>query len=404
MFLSQKAAQTVGKTVSARVDFANAGKGVVTQEKSRNAVVKDGCLTAAKGVVALNETDVFAAFECALGTLLCKNDGVYLKTADALKKIHTCVFASPSFLYAAKQKKLLVSEKGKGTFVFDGENFQQVFEKGFSTLALCKERVFGADGALYFCERDDFSSWNGKLQLSQPVAVTESGDLWAVGNDLFKIDFSDCLQNTKVIPVYKNVGKVYEKTISVFGNKMFFLTDGGLMCYSANKTEKIAEDVNFSAENFCAVGQVYRGKYFLSASEKGGSNDLLLCVDCKSCKTLCVWDVKADFLTSCDRLLWTHNGKLFTFGDGFADVFWQSKSFDFGNAYAKKYLRKLLVDTEYPLDVHVVTEKDRKIYRFDGSSFPQQLNICGYFCKLRLELFSQGATKVNDVCVLAQTY
>ncbi len=382
-----------GKTLTATVNFN--GGGNVAAKTLRNGKIVDGRL-----VDCCDFEFVQNAYStCNFGDfcLVFETDGVYLQGAER-QKVSTEVFQNPCFCYLSKQKTLAISQKGKGTFTFDGQ-WKKVFDVGFDAIVEHAERLFACnDTTLYFSGRAQFDSWQSVKLTQNVVCVASCKKLFVVGDDLFEVDFSDDEKNTKIFVAYKNLGKVQPGTVASHGNSLYFCTDESVFCFSGGKCIKICPDVRFSRGISAAV---FDGKYFLAA--KDGEQNVVVCIDCKTNTLICIWN--ADFCRVCssENLFFACRQGLFRLGSGSAEVQWVSQPQLLGTS-GKKFFRSLLVDTKYPLRIRLATDVETKIYRFDGADYPQKITICGYFRKFSIAIFGVGKTCVSSVAICAKSF
>lgn len=379
-----------GKTVVFRADFST----VNNCEKSFNAVSHNGSLIS---VPALEKTDSgYVYFPCGDFILSFNEQGVYSRSGNVRKKVGEVVEKRPCLLFVEQIQKVFVSGE-EGTFVCDGNGFEKIFEVHFAKMAFSHERLFGvSNGTLYFTARDDFSVWK-TVQTAGVSSVCVAKDVFAIGNDVVKVDFSDSEVDAKILPIFRNVGTVQPRSVSVFGNKIFFATEGEVKVFDGIKCQTVAKDYCFND----SFGIVVGGKYLVTATD--GGTDCVLVFDGETEKMQCVLDICANIICGGDMPYFCTDNGVFVFGESCADLFWQSYETDMGTS-SKKYLRKLVVDTEFPVAVHVVTERDSKIYHFDGAPHPQSVCIGGYFRKMHVMLFGQGQAKINNLQVVAQTF
>ncbi len=381
------------KPLFLEVDFFKST--VVDCEKAVNAKIVDGRLVA-ESSFELKEKAA-ACLCCSDFDLTFCDDGVWAVCGDVRRKVGDVVASDPTMLFV-QQLKVAVFSCERGTYLCDGESCQKITDLCFQKLIFAYERLFGVkDNVLHFTARDDFFVWR-TVQLSNVVSVCFAQDLFAVGNDIVKICFSDKETNVKIQPVLRNVGVVCPRSVDVFGKIVFFVTENALKRYYGNTCETVTD--KFTFEN--AVGAVSQGKYYVTAVDSCGKK-CVLCIDCETGKLQSVFSLPASSVVGGIIPYFVTEEGVYAFGEGFSDLFWQSKTVDFGTM-GRKYLRKLCVDTESPLDVHVVADNFCKIYHFDGSKHAQIVNIGGSFNKLFIKLFGFGQCKVSKLRVECQSY
>ncbi len=382
--------RTNGKTLTYSADFAVAADGV----KSFNARCERGSLVAENSLQL--QQNAYAYFPCGNFSLIFNDSGVYSVCGNVRKRVGEVVAAAPAFLFVQPLQLAVISCED-GTFTCDGGEFEKISDIHFCKMAFSHERIFGvSDGVLYFTARDDFSTWK-TVNLANVSSVCVMQDVFAVGNDVVKVDFSDSEVDAKILPLFRGVGAVQARSVAVWGNKIFFVTANELKRYSYNRCKTLSS--NFTFEN--AFGAVVGGTYYVTAT--CGDKKCVVCLDCETEKITGVLPLSAYCISGDDLPYFGTESGVYAFGEGFSDLFWQSPSVHFGVS-GKKYLRKLVVDTVFPLEVHVVTDRECKIYRFDGAPYVQSIGINGWFGKMRLKLLGQGQAKINKVAVTCQTY
>lgn len=381
------------KTLSYEVDFAKVG--IVDCERAVNAKIVNGHLVSERNLELKEKATGYLC--CSDFDLVFCNDGVWAVCGDTRRKVGDVVVDAPALLFV-EQLNAAVFSCTCGTYLCNDESCEKITDLHFEKLIFAYERLFGVkDNVLYFTSRNDFSKW-GTVQLANVASVCFANDLFAVGNDILKIDFSDRETDSKIQPVLRNVGFVCPRSVDVFGKKIFFVTENTLKRLYGNECKTVTN--KFTFEN--AVGAVSQGKYYVTAVDVDGKK-CVLCLDCETEKLQSVLSLPAISVIGGSFPQFVTEDGVYTFGDGFSDLFWQSEAVDLGTM-GKKYLRKLCVDTELPLDVHLIADNFCKIYHFDGSERAQIVNIGGCFDKLSVKLFGFGQCKVGKLRVDCQTF
>lgn len=405
MFVTRKNFSANYKRIIADVDFSAKNRtDAIVEESSENAAVIKGALTSLRGTTCLESVKggIDAVYEFPLGRMMCVKSGVAVAVSSTVTGyVSGLTLTKPTFKYCEKQKGLIISEAGIGTFFYNGK-WKNVADRGFSTLAICNERVFGVEGnKLYFTERDNVNNWNGELELPAPVvAVTEYGNgLLAVGRQIYKIELADNAADTKVTCLSNEVGNVCPRTLGIVGKQLIFLTDTGLHCFNQNKLSRLCADVDFSAGNFDAVATGLDG-YWLAYVNKQNERKLL---HLDTAGEYRIYGIPATSVTSGGgRIVGIADGKVIALSDSVAQLFWKSKEYDFGNRFELKYLRKMYVVSANNIDVHLVTERERRIFHVAGGT--HIIRLRGIFGKISVEIHSKEEAHVEKLALEVQRY
>lgn len=392
------------KNYIVNVDFVNKNNPrAIVENSSKNINVVKGVLYSVyKTVTHKGMLGVNSAFEYDGNLMIANQGGLFVYRGNMGDYLMNIAFTAPSYLYCAKQKTMLISEPGVGTYGYS-DSLRKYFDFGFDTMALCNERAVGAkNNVLYFTERGSAAKWYGTLELpGSVVAVVEYGnDLLAIGEEIFKIELADDAADSKVTSLCKGVGKVFPKTVISFGNKLIFLTDSGLYSFYKGKIERICKDIPFAAANSSAVA-IYNDGYWIAFDRTDGER-VLLCLSNNG--TQYIYNVNATNLVSIEnKVSMIIDGEIKKFSKFLAaELTWISKNYDFGNRFVRKHFRSLTVVGEGEFDVHLVTERERRIYHFQSGAHKIRLN--GYFAQVSVEIHATTHISVEKLALEARSY
>lgn len=411
MFLKKQLRGVKSKTLSASADFINEKFDGLLTESCCGMTLQKGGLCASQKVTVDVASSANAGFEFAEGLCLSAPGGIFFRdnngtTHNPVKS----VFSVPAFLFCPKQGAVVVSQRGRGTFFFlvgSPDTSVKISDVGFETLTFAKERLFGVCGnILYYSARSDFSQPLAQIKLPQECCGVAKwkGDVFALGNEVYRISFNDNERDTKVTTVFQNAGNIIAKTVAVIGNTLLFLADSKLFCYSQNKLQQIAHRVSFGENQTSATAAVAQNVYYLSYAEAGQARcSAVLAIDANTLETVCKYRLSANNLWGGKRLLFAQNDRLRTFGSGFCNGFWKSKQVDFSSV-GKKHFKKLTVRTKFPVDVHLVSDSQRQVFHFFGNDCAQTLKINGVFRNFAVEVYSEGEAELALLQVIAQEY
>ena len=393
------------KTVDVSADFTNSSANALVEDCSKNAQVVNGELRSVRAFKThLTLPNILAGYEFPDDSgVFCVWNGIYRqRTPRMYQTISDTVFSQPSFLYCKMLNCVLISQPNVGTFCYAGDDSEMVStDFGFYSMAFCKEHAFGVvDDSLHFSNRANVRLWCGKIQLpARVVAVVEYGDdLVVLGNDIFKVEFSDDLKNTKVTCLCRDVGTVFPRTVQNVKGKLIFLTNRGLCCFSQGKLTRLCEDISFATDNPKAVSTQLDGYWLLFDNSDGERR--LLNIDSNGQRI--IYETRAVYVYGSYGKIIVVDKIRQVFGDEPAKLYWKSKECDFGNRFEQKYLRKLHVETLNSIDVHLITEHERRIYHVKGGK--HTIRLTGTFGKLVVEVHATEETSVKNLSITAQCY
>lgn len=390
--------------------FANASAAnSLTEQTSLNAKVdKNGALFCAPARKILVDATVFGAADIfPAGTLVCcTSEKTICKPKSGSSVSYEHVFSSPTFLFCLKNGSLIVSQSDDQTAIYRSKTWSKVADFGFDSMALFNERVFGADGSnvVRFSACDDPTDFSGTITFPCRIyAVTVCRDeLFAVGDDIFRIEFDDETPKTKVAAVCSDVGKIFGKTVRSVANVIFFLSTAGLFYYKNGAIKQIALNVETSSADSQACASTTADRYWVSFAPAGKTSpEIVAEIDAATFAPVCYHEISTDYLSGGDRLIFNVNSRPCTFADGNTNFVWKSSPYDFGSQ-SKKQLRNIFVRTSAALDVTLTTDEKTQTFAFDGSDALQLRRIRGSFRSLSAELRSTGGATVSQFGVTAE--
>ena len=310
----------------------------------------------------------YGAYETDNYALICTDSGIYVRR-DGEEKIESDELKNPCFCYCKNQNALVVSDE-QGIFLYDG-GWNRVSEYGATSLVFFKERVFGVYGdGLYYSALDDASLWEGKISLPQNVTCLAAGEkLYAAGSELYEIDFDDNEEKTRIKYVRGALPTPY--AMALCGKKLFFVAGEGLYMLSGKELRLVYRQDTSSAE-ICFVNNRCYARM----------GDKIVEADCDG-RVTCLWQGDFRCLQGGKRVIFVHENTVKTFGSGRADGWWKSREINLGTPQYK-LLKNLRVEAKGKIDVHLVTDGDRRIFHFDGGG---KAAVGAKFRSLSVEIF-----------------
>lgn len=226
--------------------------------------------------------------------------------------------------------------------------------------------------------------------------------------------------------LYTSSSKIYEKSICVCGDKVFFTTRDGLYTFNGNSVDKVAEqyDKYFKyLNNLKCSSACLNGKYYLATKcdfDDGETigceaetfvNNVLFEIDINSFelkvyrgidirKLLAVDNANFSKLCACFYNGYKQqvgelvsNGKTFTNSN---KKVWKSFSTDLENRGKRKKIKEIVLNTLYDCTVEIISDEETKIYTFSGSAKEQRISVSVYG-KLFQFVFSTNSDK-SEIC------
>lgn len=227
--------------------------------------------------------------------------------------------------------------------------------------------------------------------------------------------------------LYTSSSKIYENSVCVCGDKVFFMTRDGLYTFNGTSVNKVAEvyDKYFKKlDNTNCSSACLNGKYYIATKcnfddgEQIGCegktafvNNVLFEVDIENFdlnvyrgvdirKILTVDNPYMSKLCAC--FYYDHKqqiGELTVDGKTFTDInkkMWKSFETDLDYKSKKKKIKEIIINTLYDCEVEIKSDEETKTYSFSGSEKEQRLPVCVYGKNFQ---FSFSTTAQNcEIC------
>ncbi len=203
--------------------------------------------------------------------------------------------------------------------------------------------------------------------------------------------------------LYKSTSKIYENSVCVCGEVIYFATRDGLYSFNGNSVSKICEDYDHFFKNLdnrncssCCMD----GKYYLATKCDFDDNLTIGCesstfvnnalfeVDVATNKVDVLRGVDIKKIIAVDTPYYSkviacfngininrlgelvHNGKIFSSTNLKS---WSSFVTDLGYKGKNKKIKEIILNTTYPCEVEIISDVETKTYSFDGSEKEQRM-------------------------------
>ncbi len=208
--------------------------------------------------------------------------------------------------------------------------------------------------------------------------------------------------------LYSSTSKIYEDSVCVCGDKVFFVTRDGLFTFNGASVQKVNQDYDnlfLKMSNDNCTCACLNGKYYFATKcdfddgktvgcENGTYvNNTLFVVDIEDF-TLEIYRgvdirnlvaVDSPYMSKlCASFYNNHKqqiGELVQNGKTFENVnekFWRSHKTDLGEIGKRKHITEIFIKTKYPCDFVIESDEETKTYSFDGSDDLQRLSVSVY--------------------------
>ena len=223
--------------------------------------------------------------------------------------------------------------------------------------------------------------------------------------------------------LYISPSYIFEKSISVCGEKIYFATRDGIYSFDGKSAEKLKTDYS---EMFCNLdntncsGESFNGKYYLATRYDFGDgqnvgcenttfeNNVLIEIDVKTDDVEILRGVDIRNLIRVENPYMnklcatfnyankqrigqlTNDGKLFDIG---TQKEWTSFMTDLGECGKRKKIKQIFIDTKYDCEVKILSDESEKILNFEGKNQTQMQFLSIYGQKFQFSFKSYG----NDI-------
>ncbi len=206
--------------------------------------------------------------------------------------------------------------------------------------------------------------------------------------------------------LYTSPSKIYEDSVCVCGEKVFFMTRDGLYTFNGSSVDKVCEDFDRyfkNLDNMNCTSACLNGKYYLatkcdfSDEQLIGSentttyvNNVLFEVNIETLnvniyrgvdirKLVAVDNPYMSKLCACFYTDYTQQvGELTNSGKTFAsptEKCWTSFSTDLNYQGKRKKIKEIIITTKYPIDVEIESDEETKTFSFEGKEKEQRRSV-----------------------------
>ena len=347
------------------------------------------------------------------GAFIAKNDGVlqYLTTVDGdnvtLKPNGLSMGIRLFSQFSGLKNVVWTMDRNTDTLVVVGktatykiysENIQKISDVLFTSLAVCQSRLFGLSGKRLYVSEPTEMTFQNDVWVDLPTdccALVNKGELYAIGNDVYKINLDGEQGHIKIKKICSNVGVVQSATVCAYGNKIMFVSNDKIMCLQHGSLKQIAE---LSSTPICAT--MHNGLYYVS--EKTDGMDALSAYNPHNGKMSKIHHVSAKNAYSDGETLLVSNGSSgFELKTTKQPSYWKSLPINFDNQHTTKHLHRLLVKTATDVDIIIHADTSRT-YHVKGKDDLQSILLVGYSANITLEVCSVGVLDVKYLALSAR--
>ena len=208
--------------------------------------------------------------------------------------------------------------------------------------------------------------------------------------------------------LYTSSSKIFENSVCVCGDKIFFVTRDGLYSFNGTSVNKVAVNLDKyfkNCDNTNCSSACLNGKYYFATKchfDDGASigcesashvNNVLFEVDIETFDLNVLRGVDIRKLLAIDNPYMSKlcacfynnfkqhigeldfSGKIFT---GINQKSWQSFETDLEFRFKRKRVKEIILETLYDCQVEIKSDEETKTFSFSGSEKQQRLPVCVY--------------------------
>lgn len=293
---------------------------------------------------------------------------------------------------------LAVSGNNAVYTIFSG-NPKKIADIQADSLAFCQSRLFALAGKRVYMSNPTETTFADDIWVDLPtecVALVNNGELYAVGDNIYKLQMDGEMTDIQIKKLCTSVGVVHPQTVCAYGNKILFVANGNIMALQNGNLKVI---VQTDTTPTCAT--MHQGLYYLFGQTDG--THTATSHNPHSGKVVSVHQAKVNAVMSNGISLLTSDGENgFELTSTRQQCHWTSQPINFDDKLTTKHLHRLIVQTAADVDVHIVSNA-RRIYNLKGKDTPQSLLLVGYGKHITVELHSNGAMSVKQLSLTART-
>ena len=373
---------------------------------------KDG-----KGLISRYIRNEMTLFSKPLQVIGTSEDVVYILQDDAICSMRGAYFnwlveqPAPSACMCVFRGDVIASAKGLGTYYMTRSSAQKIYDKDFSSLTVCADRVFGLDGnVVSYTVAGERDGWENGESITLPspcdALVTVDGKVYALGNTCYKLAPDGEDVEFKFSVLWNNIGDVAPRSVVNYNGRAVFASKQGLYQIASDKLTPIFAELKDAVDFSDAQGIIYDGKYYLSCRTKNAEtdgNDVTLALDLDEEKIVGIVDLGFGSMAAIKGTIYvTQDGHFYRIYEGVAPGKFVKCNVDFGTSQ-KKFLDGMTVTTANYLEVTIRSEKDVRVYKVEGKKSAQKINFRDMGWEFSIELSSEEGLKVENLTLFAHT-
>lgn len=306
----------------------------------------------------------------------------------------------PKVVWAYDQNTTtLVVSGNNATYQIFGGNIKKILDQEVDSLAICQSRLFALKHNRIYIGSPTEMTFAQDVWMDLPtscVALVNNGHLYALGNDVYKLNLDSDESHVKVTKICSNVGQVVGNTVCAYANKILFVANGHLCCMQNAATKQLVK-----VEGQPTYATMHQGMYYLCTQSNNQAKVTSFSPIDGKINTVHQILAKTIFSNGYDLLASDGENGL-QLGWKQSKCFWKSQPINFDDEPSTKYLHRLVVQTTTALDVHIKADTLR-IYHLKGKDIPQSLLLGGYGKDITVELHSKGTMSVEQLYLTART-
>ena len=339
-------------------------------------------------------------FVMTAGGLLSLLNGLFVQlTKTEVQNVSTCIYRGD----------VIVSAKDMGTYIVNQKTAQSVYGDGFSSLAVCADRIFGLqqNQVRYTAagERDGFSKGEMiTLPTDCDALAVIDDEVYVLGNTCYTITPKADDVEFKFNFFAHNMGAVAARSVVNYNGRAVFATSNGMYQIYNGKITPIFTELNEAVDFSNSVGTLFDGKYYLCCRSRDGSeedNDVTLVLDLDEEEIAGVLDVGFDSICATDSKIYvTKSDHIYWLWEAASPAHYVKSNINFASD-RKKFLDLLTVTTRSDLDVAIHSERETRLYKIKGKKTAQKINLRDMGWDFSIELTSNDGFDVENLSLEA---
>ncbi len=224
-----------------------------------------------------------------------------------------------------------------------------------------------------------------------------------------KISIYSSTKDFSFTHLYNSASRIYENSVCLCGENIFFMTRDGLYAFNGNSVNKIASDYDVyfkNLDNKFASSACLNGKYYyatkcnfnddnvVGCENQSYVNNVLFEIDINNFKLnllrgvdilkilaidipyfskLCACFNTDNFKQRVGELV--YNGSIF---ENVTDKCWTSFFTDLGYKSKRKKIKEIIIISKFNCEIEIKSDEETKVYKFTGNPNEQRISVCIY--------------------------